>query len=225
MQQSDHPSRFPIPFGASAGASYIRTIPTDPVTPSGSDAPASLTEGFPPECFLPESSGGIPPNGKDFNGILNQITAMCRWLAAGGPAVYNSAFATAIGGYPKGARLTSTSNPGLEWISTADNNLTDPGGGSAANWVRATPYRILKEGTLIGTLVAGTQYTITFPQPFPTACSSFSLTPINGTGAASRDNWLQRVSYDRFGITFLCQGSLTGGDNTLDGADWLAHGY
>ena len=98
MQQSDLPARFPIPFGNSAGASYIRPIPTDPATPTGSDAPASLTEGFPPETFLPESSGGIPPNGKDFNGILNQITAGLRWLAAGGAAIFNSDFSTAIGG-------------------------------------------------------------------------------------------------------------------------------
>ncbi len=225
MQQSDLPTRFPIPFANSAGASYIRPIPTDPVTPSGSDAPASLTEGFPPETFLPEASGGIPPNGKDFNGILNQITAALRWMAAGGGAIFNSDFATAIGGYPKGARLISTVTAGVEWISTADNNTTDPDGGSPANWVRATPYRVLKEGTLSSTLVAGSQYTITFPEPFATACTSYSIIPINATALATRDNWVQRVSFNRFGITFVCQGTVTGGDNTLDGVDWLAHGF
>lgn len=225
MQQSDLPTRFPIPFGNSAVASYIRPIPKDPVTPTGSDAPASLTEGFPPETFLPESSGGIPPNGKDFNGILNQITAGLRWMAAGGAAIYNSDFSTAIGGYPKGARLASVSTPGVEWISTADNNTTDPDGGSPANWIRATPYRILQEGTLATTMYAGSQYTITFPTPFPTACTSYSVTPINLTASAARDNWVQRVSFNRFGITLVCQGTVTGGDNTLDGVDWLANGY
>lgn len=136
MQQSDLPARFPIPFGASAGASYIRPIPKDPVTPTGSDAPASLTEGFPPETFLPESSGGIPPNGKDFNGILNQITASLRWLAAGGPAIYNAAFSTEIGGYPKGAVLASVVTDGILWQSTANNNTTDPDSAGATNWVR-----------------------------------------------------------------------------------------
>jgi hypothetical protein len=136
MQQSDLPTRFPIPFAASAGASYIRTVPKDPVTPTTTDAPASLTEGFPPECFQPEASGGIPPNGKDFNGILNQITAALRWLAAGGPAIFNSDFSTAIGGYPKGAILTSTASDGVLWQSTANNNTTDPDSGGAANWVR-----------------------------------------------------------------------------------------
>lgn len=136
MQQSDLPARFPIPFGNSAGASYIRTIPKDPVAPTGSDAPASLTEGFPPETFLPESSGGIPPNGKDFNGILNQITAALRWMAAGGPAIYNSDFSTDIGGYPKGAVLASVATAGILWQSTANNNTTDPDSVGAANWVR-----------------------------------------------------------------------------------------
>lgn len=138
MQQSDLPTRFPIPFGSSAGASYIRTVPKDPVTPSGSDAPASLAEGFPPETFLPESSGGIPPNGKDFNGILNQITAAVRWLQAGGPALFNSSFAASIGGYPKGAVLLSASTPNTSYISTVDNNTTDPDGVGAAGW-RSVP--------------------------------------------------------------------------------------
>jgi hypothetical protein len=48
MNQADHPRRFPIPFANSAGASYIRTVPKDAVTPTASDAPASLEEGFPP---------------------------------------------------------------------------------------------------------------------------------------------------------------------------------
>lgn len=189
MQQSDVPLRFPIPFGASAGSSYIRTIPRDPVAPTGIDAPASLTEGFPPECFLPESSGGIPPNGKDFNGILNQITAMCRWLAAGGPAIFNSEFAAAIGGYPKGARLTSTVTAGLEWISTVENNLTNPDSGSAANWapivlqsaftggnqsLSPTGFQKLPGGLIVqwgaGTAPNNGTASVNFPITFPTYC-------------------------------------------------------
>lgn len=189
MQQSDLPTRFPIPFAASAGGSYIRSIPTDPVAPTGSDAPASLSEGFPPETFMPEGSGGIPPNGKDFNGILNQITAMCRWMAAGGPAVFNSAFSSAIGGYPKGARLASVVTAGVEWISTVDNNTTDPDGGGAANWVSPvlqsaftganqdlSPFgkQYLPGGIIFqwgsATAPNNSTATIGFPVPFPTYC-------------------------------------------------------
>jgi hypothetical protein len=134
MNQADHPRRFPIPFANSAGASYIRTVPKDAVTPTSSDAPASLEEGFPPECFTPEGSGGIPPSGKDFNGILRDITDGLQWVQSGGPAIFNSDFSTAIGGYPKGARLASTVTAGVEFISLVDGNTTDPDSISSANW-------------------------------------------------------------------------------------------
>lgn len=141
MKQVDIPSRFKQPFGYAAGGSYIRAIPDLHVAPSGSDAPASLEDGFPPETFLAIGSGGIPPNGKDFNGLLNRISAWARWQAAGMPALFDSTFATAIGGYPKGAMIASTISAGLIWISTADDNATDPNGSSPANWagVATTP--------------------------------------------------------------------------------------
>lgn len=135
MNQTDLPARFPIPWANSAGGSYIRSIPTPSQTPTTTDAPASLTDGFRPENFNNLSAGGIPPNGADFNGILNWITRSVRWLQAGAPAIFDSAFCTAIGGYPKGAKLDSLTRPGIVWFNTADGNTTDPDGGSAANWV------------------------------------------------------------------------------------------
>lgn len=134
MQQTDIPVRFPIPFANSAGSGQIRPIPTVHQTATATDAPASLTDGFPPETFVPAAAGGIPPNGKDFNGILKQITQWSRWQAAGGACPYDGAFASLIGGYPMGARITSSADASKVWISTADNNATDPDGSSAANW-------------------------------------------------------------------------------------------
>jgi hypothetical protein len=134
MNQIDHPRRFPIPFANNAGASYIRTVPQAHQAATGGDAPASLFDGFPPECFVPESSGGIPPNGKDFNGILRDITDGLQWLQSGGPALFDSDFSTAIGGYPKGARLASAVTAGVEFISLVDGNTTDPDSGGSANW-------------------------------------------------------------------------------------------
>jgi hypothetical protein len=72
---------------------------------------------------------------QDFNGLLNQITAWSRWQAAAGLAAYDNTFSTAIGGYPSGATVLSASLPGRVWISTADNNTTNPDTGSAANWL------------------------------------------------------------------------------------------
>lgn len=134
MQTSDLPRRFPIPFGNGAGSAFIRTIPTNHVAPTTGDAPASLQDGFPPENFAPLSSGGIPPNGADFNGILFQLSGWARWMAAGGPIRYDSTFATAIGGYPAGAVLQSATVPGRSYYSTANNNMGNPDTG-APDWV------------------------------------------------------------------------------------------
>src|ERR1700733_10951473 len=99
MLQSSSPPKFPIPWAASAGIPYIRSIPV-PSQIGLQNGAASLTTGFPPLTFTPAGAGGPPPFGEDFNGILKQITQWSQWQAAGGPIFYDSAFATAIGGYP-----------------------------------------------------------------------------------------------------------------------------
>lgn len=132
MQNSNIPAKFPIPFANAAGSSYIRTVPQASQIGVQNGA-ASLTDGFPPNCFVPVSAGGSWPFGQDFNGILNQATAWIRWLSAGGPVGYDAAFASAIGGYPKGTVLSSATLGGF-WLCTADNNTTNPDTGGA-NWV------------------------------------------------------------------------------------------
>lgn len=129
MLASNIPSKFPIPFAASAGSSDIRQIPTASqisVLPGA----ASLTDGFPPLNLTPIPAGGIPPFGQDMNGILNQITKWNQWHAAGGPVRYDAAFATSIGGYPSGALIESNSGHAL-YESLADNNTADPNAGGA----------------------------------------------------------------------------------------------
>jgi len=64
------------------------------------------------------------------NGILYQMSAVDVWMCAGGGFPYNSAFSSAIGGYPKGARVLMASGNGY-WVSTTDNNVTDPDTGGA----------------------------------------------------------------------------------------------
>ena len=132
MLASNYPVNFPVPFASSAGAGYIRPIPTASQIGITAGA-ASLTDGFPPLNFLPVTSGGVPPFGQDMNGILYEITANIQWEQAGGQPVYNSAFSTAIGGYPNGAVLQSDDGTGF-WRSTVDNNTTNPETGGA-NWV------------------------------------------------------------------------------------------
>lgn len=129
MEKADIPAKFGLAFGANAVPPYIRTVPEDPPIESGA---ASLSLGFPPETQTPISAGGTPPFGADMNGILNLISAWVQWQAAGGTVEYDATFATAVGGYPKDTILLGEI-PGSRWISTVDNNITDPDDGGA-NW-------------------------------------------------------------------------------------------
>ncbi|MBU6232303.1 hypothetical protein KGP36_06750 [Patescibacteria group bacterium] len=128
------PAQFPIPFANNAGAGYIATIPQASQIGITAGA-ASLYDGFPPLNFVPVSAGGVPPRGQDFNGILNEATAAIQWTELGGLWPYNSAFATSIGGYPRGALLESADYHGV-WQSIADSNTVNPDTGTpAASWV------------------------------------------------------------------------------------------
>jgi hypothetical protein len=132
MQSSNVPAKFPIPFANSAGALYTRTIPQ--ASQIGiQDGAASLTDGFPPKCFVPVASGGTPPFGKDFNGLLKQVTQWDQWQQAGGPIVFDASFQSSIGGYPMGAIVEIVAG-GPAFMSTVENNTVAPAVG-AAGWM------------------------------------------------------------------------------------------
>ena len=129
MQSTNIPTKIPIPFANSASSTYKTTIPQ--ASQIGiANGRASLTDGFPPLTFQGISSGGIPPFGADFNGILYEITSITQWQQAGGMFLYDSSFSTTISGYPRGSVLQSSSLNGL-WISSAENNTTNPDTGGA----------------------------------------------------------------------------------------------
>ena len=149
MQSSDIPDRFNIPFANAATGSYIRPIPT--ASQIGVDnGRASLADGFPPDTFTPISGGGVPPSGRDMNGILFRSTAWSRWLAAGAPISYSAAFSAAIGGYPAGAFLQSSTLIGVFYVSTVENNTTNPEAGGA-NWQLAIPTKASAAEVTAGT--------------------------------------------------------------------------
>lgn len=50
----------------------------------------SIALGFPYETMIPQSNGGIPPYGQDFNGILKAITENLTWYSAGGLFEYDN---------------------------------------------------------------------------------------------------------------------------------------
>lgn len=128
MKLADIPYRISTPWAASAGGSYV-TIPI-PV-PAQSGNTASFETGFPPQTFVDPLAGGGYPLGTDENGINYIETAWLRWMQAGGPIAYDGAQQTTIGGYPRGTVILSATTTGLQWISTVDDNSTNPDTGGA----------------------------------------------------------------------------------------------
>jgi hypothetical protein len=141
MQDSNIPAKFSVPWANSAGASFIRAIPTASQIGVVAGEP-SLTDGWVPLNALPVAGGGIPPDIRDMNGILNQITKWQQWQQAGGAVPYDATFQTAIGGYPKNAIVGSATTAGLLWLATAENNATNPDTGGAG-WISASTGRLL----------------------------------------------------------------------------------
>lgn len=86
---------------------------------------ASYSQGFPQVTMTPKASGGLPPFGRDMNGVLSDVTKVLQYYQAGMTYPFNSAFATAIGGYNKGALCLQADLSGI-WVSQKDNNFSDP---------------------------------------------------------------------------------------------------
>lgn len=130
MQLSQIPTKFYKAFGASASPGNIRPIPVTAADPNA----ASQTTGWPANAFAPVGAGGVPPDGRDMNGLDNMLSAWAQWLALGGAFVpYDATFQAAVGGYPKWSIVNSLATPGTYWQSTADNNTTNPDA-SGAGW-------------------------------------------------------------------------------------------
>lgn len=82
---------------------------------------ASYEKGFPKSTMKKVTEGGIPPQGKDFNGILNEISSHTVWTNSGGTYKFNGELSNAIGGYAKGAVLVAD-NLKFAVISLVNNN-------------------------------------------------------------------------------------------------------
>jgi hypothetical protein len=129
------PQLIVTPFGVDALDPANITLPI-PVDPTATPGQANFREGFPAITMVdPVSQGGVPPFGQDFNGVLYMITAYLVWLQGGGGFSFDADFVAENGGYAEGSILRSTDDPTRQWVSTADNNTTDPDSPSAANWI------------------------------------------------------------------------------------------
>ena len=129
MQLSNAPQKILVPF-ANAGTKNTIPVPSQiGITPGA----ASFSDGFPPLTMTPVASGGVPPYGADFNGILNAITQVQMYQSGGGMWQYDATWSTDNGGYPKGAILLKATGTGY-WVNAADNNTVNPDT-IGTNWV------------------------------------------------------------------------------------------
>ena len=212
MLKAGLPWRFSIPFASSAGGGLIRNIPQASQIGIQNGA-ASLTDGFPPLNFQPVASGGVPPFGEDFNGILFQISSWCQWFEAGGPINYDSTFATGgSNGYPQYAIVQSNVVPGNFWMSTVDNNQTDPDSTSSANWVPLPG--LISSGTPVAS------FSSTIPTGFVAANTlTIGNASSNATGRANADTLLAyRAIWQQFSNT-ACPILTSGGGASTRGAN------
>lgn len=154
MLYTGSPTKFPTAFAEDGQKNAIPEASQIGIT----DGAASLTDGFPPLTMTPMSLGGIPPSGKDMNGILNEISDVSRWANAGGGYRYDSSFAnnSNVGGYPKGAKVLAEDGKGY-WISTADNNVTDPDQAGASGWVPDFAHSYIEISASSSTIVLSEQ--------------------------------------------------------------------
>lgn len=124
------PVKFQAVWANAAGGSYVRSIPVTTVSPGA----ASLNLGFPPITSTPIGSGGIPPNIADENGVLQLLSAASQWAQAGMIYQWDSAFSTAVGGYPKGAVVPNLNAPGQFWWNPTDSNTNNPNDLTSGDW-------------------------------------------------------------------------------------------
>lgn len=98
---------------------------TIPDAPTGSYL-ASVQEGFPPITMKPKSQGGLPPEGRDFNGVFNLMSQFYFYKQNGGMYTFDEDVSNAIGGYPLNAMLWYFPASGTaKWLRSNKANNTD----------------------------------------------------------------------------------------------------
>ena len=159
MAIQNEPTRIQIPF-ADSGTKNV--IPDTNPTPSASQA-ASWTDGFPSQCSLPLSAGGIPPARADFNGIFNTMSQSIRFGQEGGVWTWDATvdyatnrlvlgsdgllyWSVAQSGPNVGGAQDPTTDDGTYWASPSVKTMDSLDSSSAA---ASTAFVESRVGTLI----------------------------------------------------------------------------
>ena len=108
MQLANIAARLMKPFVNSGNKAAIPQTGTDP-------ARASYETGFTPLNMTPIAAGGVPPSGRDMNGILYDLSNAMMWQQAMGILPYDATVS-----YPNGALVVYG---GMMWKCLADDTL------------------------------------------------------------------------------------------------------
>lgn len=142
MQLANIAARLMKPFANSGNKAAIPQTGTDPVR-------ASYETGFTPLNMTPIAAGGVPPSGRDMNGILYDLSNAMMWQQAMGILPYDATVS-----YPNGALVVYG---GMLWKCLADDtlNVTPVNG---AKWTSDIHTGYVKKtgDTITGTLTAPT---------------------------------------------------------------------
>ncbi|EKS6731176.1 tail fiber protein [Enterobacter mori] len=151
MNSSDTPSRITKAFGVNG---LKNTIPVDSSTSTDNNGVATFDKGFPAVTMQPLSAGGIPPSGKDMNGVLYSTTIQQQWQNAGMTYPFSQDFSDAVSGYPKGAIVPSSVYTG-QWLNLNEANGTSPESPTGANtgWVPINNYGVTQITMTSGSVV------------------------------------------------------------------------
>lgn len=118
---SKNPVLIPQAFAANGSKNNIQNTRQ----PGQDPEDATWSDGFPNVTMQPIESGGLPPKGMDFNGILNALSATIVHMQKGNLFYFDKAYCDAFGGYQKGAVLLSDDCTKV-FISVADKNTNNP---------------------------------------------------------------------------------------------------
>lgn len=151
MNSSDTPSRITKAFGVNG---LKNTIPVDSSTSTENNGVATFDKGFPAVTMQPLSAGGIPPSGKDINGVLYSTTIQQQWQNAGMTYPFSQDFSDAVSGYPKGAIVPSSVYTG-QWLNLNEANGTSPESptGASTGWVPINNYGVTQITMTTGSIV------------------------------------------------------------------------
>lgn len=118
---SKNPVLIPQAFAANGSKNNIQNTRQ----PGQDPEDATWSDGFPNVTMQPIESGGLPPKGMDFNGILNALSATIVHIQKGNLFYFDKAYCDAFGGYQKGAILLADDGTKV-FISVADKNTNNP---------------------------------------------------------------------------------------------------